>query len=33
LIVGEFVLDTRSYEVNTPDKGKLRLTPVQYDLL
>jgi DNA-binding response OmpR family regulator len=33
LIVGEYVLDTRSYEVYTPHKGKLRLTPVQYDLL
>lgn len=33
LIVGEYVLDTRSYELYTPSKGKLRLTPVQYDLL
>lgn len=33
LVVGEYILDTRSYELNTPDKGKLRLTPVQYDLL
>lgn len=33
LIVGEYVLDTRSYEIYTPHKGKLRLTPVQYDLL
>ncbi|PWH18072.1 MAG: DNA-binding response regulator [Anaerolineae bacterium] len=33
LIVGEYVLDTRSYELYTPHKGKLRLTPVQYDLL
>ncbi len=33
LIVGEYVLDTRSYEIYTPTKGKLRLTPVQYDLL
>ena len=31
--VGEFVLDTRSYELHTPHKGRLRLTPVQYDLL
>jgi DNA-binding response OmpR family regulator len=33
LIVGEYVLDTRSYELHVPGKGKLRLTPVQYDLL
>jgi two-component system alkaline phosphatase synthesis response regulator PhoP/two-component system response regulator RpaA len=31
--VGEYVLDTRSYEIYTPHKGRLRLTPVQYDLL
>ncbi|MFZ5808641.1 MAG: response regulator transcription factor [Chloroflexota bacterium] len=33
LIVGEYVLDTRAYELYTPNRGKLRLTPVQYDLL
>jgi DNA-binding response OmpR family regulator len=33
LQVGDFLLDTRSYELHTPHKGKLRLTPVQYDLL
>jgi len=33
LIVGEYVLDTRTFELYTPNKGKLRLTPVQYDLL
>lgn len=33
LIVGDYVLDTRSYEIYTPHKGRLRLTPVQYDLL
>jgi len=33
LQVGDFVLDTRSFELHTPHKGKLRLTPVQYDLL
>jgi two-component system response regulator RpaA len=33
LIVGEYVLDTRSYELHTPIRGKLRLTPVQYELL
>jgi DNA-binding response OmpR family regulator len=33
LIVGEYVLDTRSYELSTPARGKIRLTPVQFDLL
>lgn len=33
LIVGEYVLDTRSYELHVPNKGKVRLTPVQYNLL
>jgi DNA-binding response OmpR family regulator len=33
IIVGEYVLDTRSYELHAPNRGKLRLTPVQYDLL
>lgn len=33
LVVGSYILDTRSYELNTPQRGKLRLTPVQYDLL
>jgi len=33
LVVGEFVLDTQSYELHTPNRGKIRLTPVQYDLL
>jgi len=33
LIVGDFTLDTRSYEVSTPTHGKVRLTPVQYELL
>jgi two-component system response regulator RpaA len=31
--VGEYVLDTSTYELNTPHRGKVRLTPVQYDLL
>jgi two-component system response regulator RpaA len=31
--VGDFVLDTRSYELNTPARGKIRLTPVQFELL
>lgn len=28
-----FVLDTRSYELITPSRGKVRLTPVQFELL
>ena len=31
--VGGYVLDTRSYELITPHRGKIRLTPVQYELL
>jgi DNA-binding response OmpR family regulator len=31
--VGEYVLDTRSYELFTPNRGRVRLTPVQYELL
>ena len=31
--VGSYVLDTRSYELITPARGKVRLTPVQYELL
>lgn len=33
IIVGDYVLNVRTYELATPDKGKIRLTPVQYDLL
>jgi DNA-binding response OmpR family regulator len=33
LIVGDFVLDTHSFELHTPVRGKVRLTPLQYDLL
>ena len=33
LVVGSFVLDTRTYELETPHQGKMRLTPVQFDLL
>ncbi len=33
LAVGEFILDTRSYELFTPQRGRVRLTPVQYELL
>jgi DNA-binding response OmpR family regulator len=31
--VNGYVLDTRSYELVTPTRGKVRLTPVQYELL
>lgn len=33
IVVGEYVLDTRSFELHTPQRGRVRLTPVQYDLL
>jgi DNA-binding response OmpR family regulator len=33
LIVGDYVLDTQSYELHTPMRGKVRLTPIQYDLI
>lgn len=31
--IGDYVLDTRSYELSTPNRGTIRLTPVQYELL
>jgi DNA-binding response OmpR family regulator len=33
LALGDFILDTRSFELHTPQRGKVRLTPLQYDLL
>jgi DNA-binding response OmpR family regulator len=33
IIVGDFTLDTRAYELSTPTRGVVRLTPVQYDLI
>jgi len=33
LAVGGFVLDTRTFELHTPLRGRVRLTPLQYDLL
>lgn len=33
LAVGDFMLDTRSFELHTPQRGAVRLTPLQYDLL
>jgi len=32
-VVGDFVLDTRTYELQTESRGKVRLTPLQYDLV
>jgi len=33
LVMGEFVLDTRTFKLHTPEMGEVRLTPVQFDLL
>jgi DNA-binding response OmpR family regulator len=33
IIVGEFTLNTRIYELDSESTGTIRLTPVQYDLL
>ncbi len=33
ITIGEYTLDTRTYELLTPQHGKIRLTPVQFDLL
>ena len=33
IVIGGFILDTRSYELITPSRGKIRLTPVQFELL
>jgi len=33
LIVGDYILDTRAFVLNTPHRGKVSLTPVQFDLL
>jgi len=33
ITIGEYVLDTRTFELNTPTAGIIRLTPVQFDLL
>lgn len=32
-VVGDYVLDTQTYELHTPTHGKVRLTPIQYDLV
>jgi DNA-binding response OmpR family regulator len=31
--IGSFTLDTEAYELITPTKGRVRLTPLQYKLL
>jgi DNA-binding response OmpR family regulator len=33
LLVGGYILDTQTFELQTPTRGKIRLTPLQYDLL
>ena len=33
LVIGDYQLDTHTYELTTPARGKVRLTPLQYDLL
>jgi len=33
LVIENFVLDTRTFELTTPGHGKIRLTPLQFDLL
>jgi DNA-binding response OmpR family regulator len=33
LVVGDYILDTQTYELYTPTNGKIRLTPIQYDLV
>jgi two-component system response regulator RpaA len=33
LVMRDFVLDTQAYELYTPGRGKVRLTPIQYDLV
>jgi DNA-binding response OmpR family regulator len=33
LAIGDYLLDTHTFELTTPGRGKIRLTPLQYDLL
>lgn len=33
LMIGKYILNVRSYEFFSPQRGKIRLTPVQFDLL
>ena len=33
IIVDAYVLNPRTYEISMPDRGKIRLSPVQFELL
>lgn len=33
IYVSNYILNVRTYELQTPNRGKIRLTPVQFDLL
>ncbi len=33
LVLGDYALDTHTFELQTPNKGRIRLTPLQYDIL
>jgi len=33
LAIGDYKLDPRTFEVETPEHGRIRLTPIQFDLL
>lgn len=33
IVIGEYTLNVRTYELVSPARGKVRLTPVQFDLL
>jgi DNA-binding response OmpR family regulator len=33
LVIGDYQLDTHTFELSTPARGRVRLTPLQYDLL
>lgn len=33
IIIGKYILNVRTYEIDTPTHGRVRLTPVQFDLL
>ena len=33
IVVNDYVLHTQTYELYTPDRGKIRLTPIQFSLL
>jgi DNA-binding response OmpR family regulator len=33
IAINDYQLDTRTFELITPNKGTIRLTPIQYDLL